>query len=204
MHGLLSIFSRAGRMLEGRGMRATCGRDDVVHGSIVLACSRSGLPEHVGRRWDRAGESIGARAVILLTAAASTAVIETGAIQALTESACEFQAGSGDGDSANDWLCAWCLSRVANEKDRHVWGEESEFRFRNPEGIWFHIITFSRVYGCREVGVPTLEHTWFPGHSWSYCVCGSCRMHLGWFYSGQGTFAGLIRDRIVRAATIVN
>ena len=52
--------------------------------------------------------------------------------------------------------------------------------------------------------VPTLEHTWFPGHAWSFCLCGRCRMHLGWYYAGPNHFAGLIRDRIVRAAVVMN
>ena len=107
-------------------------------------------------------------------------------------------------DPASDWLCAWCLNRVASEKDRAHPGGQSEFSFANPQGVWFHILTFSRTLGCRQAGVPTLEDTWFPGHAWSYCVCDSCGVHLGWFYSGPGEFVGLIRDRIVRALLIRN
>jgi hypothetical protein len=107
-------------------------------------------------------------------------------------------------DPANDWLCAWCLNRVASEKDRHLYEGKSEFSFRNPEGVRFDILTFSRTLGCRERGVPTLEHTWFPGHAWSYCVCDRCGIHLGWYYAGPVEFAGLIRDRIVRASVIMS
>jgi len=112
--------------------------------------------------------------------------------------------GAEEGDSTNDWLCVWCLGRVASENDRCMHGGRSEFRFRNPEGVWFHLVTFWRTSGGRDVGVPTVEHTWFPGHAWSYCLCAQCRMHLGWFYSGPAHFVGLIRDRIVRAATVAN
>ncbi len=107
-------------------------------------------------------------------------------------------------DLANDWLCAWCLNRVASEKDRLSYEGKSEFSFKNPEGIRFHIVTFSRTIGCRQAGVPTLEHTWFPDHVWSFCVCDRCRVHLGWYYAGPSEFAGLIRDRIVRAAVVMN
>ncbi|MBI5387987.1 MAG: hypothetical protein HZA90_25265 [Verrucomicrobia bacterium] len=107
-------------------------------------------------------------------------------------------------DPAHDWLCAWCLHRVAHEADRFSFEGESEFSFKNPQGLRFHIVTFSRTLGCRQNGVPTLEHTWFPGHAWSYCVCDRCRTHLGWYYAGASEFAGLIRDRIVRAATVRN
>ncbi len=76
--------------------------------------------------------------------------------------------------------------------------------FSNPERIRFHIMTFSQTHGCREVGLPTLEHTWFPGHAWSYCQCSACGLHLGWYYAGQHNFAGLIKDRIARAAPLFN
>ena len=108
------------------------------------------------------------------------------------------------GDTANDWVCAWCHNRVANEKDRFPYNGKDEFSFRNPEGIRFQIITFSRTLGCREAGVPTLEHTWFPGYAWSYCQCDECGQHLGWYYAGQIDFAGLIIARIVRAVCIRN
>jgi len=108
------------------------------------------------------------------------------------------------GDAANDWLCAWCLNRVASERDRFSYDGQSEFLFKNPDGIQFHIVTFSRTIGCRQTGVPTLEDTWFPGHAWSYCLCGQCGVHLGWYYAGPSVFAGLIRDRIVRASVAMS
>lgn len=108
------------------------------------------------------------------------------------------------GDAAHDWLCVWCLNRVASEKDRFTHGGRSEFRFANPDGIRFDILTFARAVGGQPTGTPTLEHTWFPGHAWSYCLCGQCGRHLGWYYTGPAVFVGLIRDRIVRAAVMRN
>lgn len=108
------------------------------------------------------------------------------------------------GDPASDWLCAWCLNRVASDKDRVSIAGRSEFTFSNPAGIRFDILIFSRTLGGRPSGVPTFEHTWFPGHAWSYCVCDRCGLHLGWFYVGPSEFVGLIRDRIVRALLILN
>ena len=110
----------------------------------------------------------------------------------------------GLGNTENDWLCAWCQNRVANEKDRFPYNGKDEFTFSNPEGIRFAIITFSRTLGCQEAGTPTLEHTWFPGYAWSYCQCDRCGQHLGWYYAGQHEFAGLIKARIVRALHIRN
>ena len=88
--------------------------------------------------------------------------------------------------------------------DRFQYEGRDEFSFTNPEGIRFEIITFSRTLGCRQTGAPTLEHTWFAGHAWSFCHCAGCGQHLGWFYTGPQDFAGLIRNRIVRALLVRN
>ena len=106
--------------------------------------------------------------------------------------------------AAGDWLCAFCLTPVANEKDRFLYDGKDEFTFVNPQGIRFAIITFSETLDCRQAGVPTLDHTWFAGHAWSFCHCGGCGQHLGWFYSGHHEFAGLIKARIVRALCLRN
>jgi hypothetical protein len=111
---------------------------------------------------------------------------------------------TASGDTANDWLCAWCHNRVASEKDRCPFNGKNEFTFRNPEGLRFEIITFSRTLGCRQSGKPTLEHTWFPGYAWSYCQCDECGQHLGWYYAGKVEFVGLIIARIVRAICVRN
>ena len=116
----------------------------------------------------------------------------------------EVRTRTSRSDGAGDWLCAWCMNRVASEKDRFAYQGESEFAFKNPNGILFCILTFAETIGCRQAGRPTLEYTWFPSHAWSYCECAQCRAHLGWFYSGPSEFVGLIRDRIVRAASALN
>lgn len=103
-----------------------------------------------------------------------------------------------------DWLGAGCLNRIANETDRFKYEGRAEFTFSNPEGIRFEIITFSQTLGCRETGVPTLEHTWFPEHAWSFCQCGRCQVDLGWFYSGPHDFVGLIRNRLVPGPCVWN
>lgn len=107
-------------------------------------------------------------------------------------------------DAEGDWLCAFCLSRVANEKARFLYNGRDEFVFSNPAAVEFEIVTFSEVHCCRPSGTPTLEHTWFPGHAWSFCLCAECGQHLGWFYHGPYCFAGLIKEKIVRALGLRN
>ena len=108
------------------------------------------------------------------------------------------------GAAGEDWLCAWCLNRVANESDRFKYEGRDEFAFSNPVGIRFEIITFSRALGCGSAGIPTLENTWFPGHAWRFCHCDQCGQQLGWAYSGQHEFIALIKDRIVRGTLARN
>ena len=126
---------------------------------------------------------------------------EAGTVE-LAEPKIQTRTRPSEGDPANDWLCAWCLNRVASEKDRFLYDGKSEFSFRNPEGIRFEIVTFSRVTGCRLVGVPTSEATWFPNHAWCHCLCEQCGLQLGWQYTGPTEFVGLILGRIVRALLI--
>lgn len=67
--------------------------------------------------------------------------------------------------------------------------------FINPAGMTFQIVCFSSADGCIVYGDPTLEHTWFEGFIWNYCICSRCHIHLGWFYrNDDDTFFGLILD----------
>ena len=135
----------------------------------------------------------------------ASAGADTGlAIPTVTEPEGVSETDPSAGDTENDWLCAWCHNRVANEKDRFSYNGKDEFTFTNPERTRFAIITFSRTLGCRETGTPTLEHTWFPGYAWSFCLCDECGQHLGWYYSSKIEFAGLITTRIVRARCVRN
>jgi hypothetical protein len=125
-------------------------------------------------------------------------------VPAIAEPEAQPDTATATSGTENDWLCAWCHNRVANENDRFSYDGKSEFTFSNPEGIRFAIITFSRTLGCQETGTPTLEHTWFPGYAWSFCLCDNCGQHLGWYYSSKIEFAGLIIARIVRALCVRN
>ncbi|MFC2103338.1 cereblon family protein [Bacteroidota bacterium] len=104
----------------------------------------------------------------------------------------------------DDWLCIVCNKKITSDKDKFEYNNQSEFQFVNPGGYYFDIITFSAADGCRDLGDPTDEFTWFPGHSWSFAVCNRCSNHLGWKYQGEFSFYGLIKSRLIKGAALFN
>lgn len=71
-----------------------------------------------------------------------------------------------------------------------------EHRRVNPTGVDFHLGCFSRAPGCAIEGAPTLFWTWFPGYAWQIALCRGCGDHLGWAFTGESTFFGLILPRL--------
>ena len=104
----------------------------------------------------------------------------------------------------DDWLCIACNKKITSDKERFEYDNQSEFQFINPGGFYFDILTFCSADGCREMGEPTLEFTWFEGHSWSFAVCSRCSNHLGWKYCGKYSFYGLIKSRLIKGAALFN
>lgn len=104
----------------------------------------------------------------------------------------------------DDWLCVVCNKKITSDKERFEYNNQSEFQFINPGGYYFNILTFSNADGCKELGVPTLEFTWFEGHSWLYASCRRCSNHLGWKYNGKYSFYGLIKERLIKGAALFN
>jgi hypothetical protein len=94
--------------------------------------------------------------------------------------------------------CRSCGQVVAKRTDVGAEVEGNEHTFRNPAGYSFHVMVFSRAEGCRAVGPPTSEASWFPGSCWQIALCGECEVHLGWRFSGgeEGSFYGLIVTRL--------
>jgi hypothetical protein len=104
----------------------------------------------------------------------------------------------------DDWLCIACNKKITSDKERFEYNNQSEFQFINPGGFYFDIITFAAADGCREIGEPTADFTWFEGHAWSFAVCSRCNNHLGWKYRGKYSFYGLIKSRLIKGAALFN
>lgn len=75
-------------------------------------------------------------------------------------------------------------------------GGAFEHRFRNPAGWSFQVGCYAKAPGAFGAGEPTSEHTWFAGYVWQFAICAKCGTHLGWWYTGVDTFAGLIVTRL--------
>lgn len=96
-------------------------------------------------------------------------------------------------------VCAVCRHPITAERERIAVNGAAEHTCVNPHGITFHIGCFAAAPGCRALGVPTTDFTWFRGFAWSYAHCGACRTLLGWHYQGPGdaSFFGLIMNRLM-------
>lgn len=102
---------------------------------------------------------------------------------------------AGD-DGGGALVCARCGRVVTTLAARVDRAGGHEHTFANPHGLVFHIGCFGAAPGCVTSGAPSTEHTWFPGHAWQVAVCRTCDEHLGWLFSGDGRFHGLILDRL--------
>lgn len=68
--------------------------------------------------------------------------------------------------------------------------------FINPAGRVFRIACYREAPGCGDEGMPTEEHTWFPGYAWNLAICLGCGGHMGWRFIGDvalPVFFGLIK-----------
>ncbi len=68
----------------------------------------------------------------------------------------------------------------------------------NPAGLLFELCCFWQAPGMVNSGKPSTDFSWFSGYGWQASLCGNCRRHLGWRFSGpQPTFFALITNRLL-------
>jgi hypothetical protein len=92
--------------------------------------------------------------------------------------------------------CARCGQAITRERYRTtVNGRHTHTRL-NPYGIVFHFGCFAVAEGCLVRGPPTAEDSWFAGYVWEFAYCAACHAHLRWAFHGDGSFFGLVLDRL--------
>jgi len=100
------------------------------------------------------------------------------------------------------FLCYLCKVKITEKKYIiSVSGGTPYHTFTNPYGFSYNVMTVSFCEMIRESTGPVLEHTWFPGYTWSILSCASCSEHLGWRFASPdrqpASFYGLIRDKLI-------
>jgi hypothetical protein len=102
------------------------------------------------------------------------------------------------------WCCAACGLNITDREQSILVAGRHVHRCTNPAGFAFEIGCFRQAPGCVAAGEPTLEWTWFAGYRWQIALCRQCGVHLGWRYTGEDSFFGLILDHLVECGERVS
>ena len=102
------------------------------------------------------------------------------------------------------WCCIACGLIITDREHSRLVAGRHVHRCTNPAGLTFEIGCFREASGCVAVGEPSLKWTWFPGCRWQVALCRQCSLHLGWRYTGEDAFFGLILDRLVECGEKVS
>jgi len=96
-------------------------------------------------------------------------------------------------------ICCLACGAVITVKEQKIQvGGAHSHTFFNPLGIVFEVGCFRQAPGCRAVGGPSAEFSWFPGYLWRVVLCHRCRIHLGWMFATDGdVFFGLILKNLL-------
>lgn len=89
-------------------------------------------------------------------------------------------------------LCRDCRYVISDEGARISVAGCHTHTCVNPHGLVYRIGCFSRAPGCFAVGDACSAYSWFTDHAWQVTVCNGCGVHIGWRFSGQSAFYGLI------------
>jgi hypothetical protein len=102
-----------------------------------------------------------------------------------------------DRDEPRAIRCATCGTAITHTSAKIEVMGAHEHRRTNPGGFDFLIGCFDLAPGCTAVGDASTYWSWFPGSAWRVALCGGCRSHLGWEFTGGTHFYGLILNRLI-------
>jgi len=117
----------------------------------------------------------------------------------LQHSSSEVQTDSIPSEEERWIVCRQCQQRLTRPSERIQINGLHTHTFANPSGVVFEIGCFRMVSGLHFIGPPSYEFPWFAGHSWQIVICGTCQIHMGWWFQGPGSsqFFGLIAERLI-------
>ena len=93
--------------------------------------------------------------------------------------------------------CAVCQFSITDYAQAMKIEQKHIHQERNPGGILFRFACYQHAPGCGHFGEFTYEYTWFEGYQWCNALCVSCSTQLGWCFTGERTFFGLILEQLV-------
>jgi hypothetical protein len=93
--------------------------------------------------------------------------------------------------------CRLCGELISDRQYAINYSGKHIHQASNPAGHSFRFGIYQQAPGCLAVGSASFEHSWFNGFSWTIVICNSCNEHLGWLFSAQGRFYGLIIDKLL-------
>ncbi len=102
-----------------------------------------------------------------------------------------------DTGAASKLRCRYCLELITDKRESIRHNGSHVHHGTNPGGYSFEYACYREAPGCSEVGPSSYEHSWFQAYSWQIAICAACGEHLGWKFSGETRFYGLIIDKLV-------
>ena len=93
-------------------------------------------------------------------------------------------------------LCRHCRLLITTSREQLDKEGTHLHTFFNPAGIVYEIGCFRRAPGCLPFGPSSTEFAWFSGYIWQVVYCRGCQQHLGWMFSGEDRFFGLIVNKL--------
>ncbi|NLX18221.1 MAG: hypothetical protein GXY53_02935 [Desulfobulbus sp.] len=96
----------------------------------------------------------------------------------------------------NSLRCTLCHTVITKQELALSVQGSHEHAFFNPAGIAFEIRCFRAAPGTVLQGGTSDVFSWFSGYHWQVALCAHCRTHLGWRFTGDTVFFGLIAARI--------
>ncbi|NQV55620.1 MAG: hypothetical protein HQ503_07155 [Rhodospirillales bacterium] len=110
-----------------------------------------------------------------------------------TENSVEDETIQNDDDALYCSACGHFITRVRWRISRRGDHEHTVF---NQAGLLFRIACYADAPGITIAGQPSDEFTWFPGYDWTISCCANCSRHMGWKFTGEDVFFGLIASNL--------
>ena len=95
------------------------------------------------------------------------------------------------------YCCAVCNAPITDDRYQIQINGQHQFTKTNPQNHSFTFGCFSDAVGCKRSGQLTEADTWFSGYSWRFAHCKNCSAQLGWQFSGEMMFYGLILEQLI-------